>query len=226
VILAVCCYPLPLTSLFRLRPVAVVNAGALLTFSVPNTTRSLLNLAPEASGTKHSSPPSFYDKHLRESLILKILPSVQQAIAGVVDRTLSSIQQSNIALPSTSGMVGGVVTETGRHYLDDVKNQPMRNERSVAKFYSRTTADYCVAVASTLALHPSTDRWYSLLEWDDERSESGYALAEGALRILPSMRLVLLGERLPLHYEKKIMEAFSKDRVDPWLRWRRDFQIS
>jgi hypothetical protein len=31
----------------------------------------------------------------------------------------------------------------------------MRNEESVAKFYSKTTANYCMPVASTLALHPS-----------------------------------------------------------------------
>jgi hypothetical protein len=177
-----------------------------------------LELAVDASKSKYSRPPSFYDKHLSENLILKevkVLRSLQQAIADVVDRTLSSIQQNNIALPPAKITANGdFVTEDKRRHVDYLENRPVRNKKSVANFYLKTTANYCVAVASTLALHPSTDDWYNMLQWDDVPSRSGYALADGVLRIDPSMRPILLGKTLPLYYKKKIMESLSKDRVD------------
>jgi hypothetical protein len=90
----------------------------------------------DASKSKHSRLPSFYDKHLRENVILKqvkMLPSLQQAIAGVVDRTLSSILQRLPPAKTTEN--GDFVTETKRYLVDTMKNQPMRNERSVANLY-------------------------------------------------------------------------------------------
>jgi hypothetical protein len=97
---------------------------------------------PRRIETEAFPAPSFYDKHLRKDLILKevkSLSSLQQAIAGVVDRTLSSIQQRDISLPQTGIDRSLLRTENERRVRDQEENQPMRNEESVANFYSKTT---------------------------------------------------------------------------------------
>src|SRR3954468_5908378 len=64
-----------------------------------------LTLATDASRSKYSRGPSFYDLHLSENLVLKeviSLPSLHRDIAGVVDAILFSLQRRNIALPPTT----------------------------------------------------------------------------------------------------------------------------
>lgn len=57
----------------------------------------------------------------------------------------------------------------------------MTDEKSVASFYERTTALFCAPVASTLALRLS--KWDSLLIWAQSANVSGYAIADGFLKV-------------------------------------------
>jgi hypothetical protein len=91
----------------------------------------------------------------------------------------------------------------------------MRNERSVAIFYSKTTAAYCLHVASTLALHPSAPLWDHVLEWSEREvpSKSRYAIADGVLGVLPTFRKVLLKEEDPDEEDKELLDSHDDRRV-------------
>jgi hypothetical protein len=58
------------------------------------------------------------------------------------------------------------------------------DEIGVAEFYLRTTATFCLPIASTLALHPkaSFSEWFTLLAWSQSRNGAGHAIADGLLR--------------------------------------------
>jgi hypothetical protein len=191
---------------------------ALLNWNPP-----LLKLSHDASKSKGSRGASFYDKHLSDSLILKeviSLPSLLKEIAGVVDSTISEIRTKGIQLPPKHPD-DLFCTKGHRRKVDRSKNQPMRNETSVANFYSHTTSHYCVPVASTLALHPSASDWDSVLEWDQVPSKSGYAIADGVLRIAPTVRLVLSGEEEEEEEEEGMRELLNSIRESQGdLRWR------
>jgi hypothetical protein len=179
-----------------------------------------LSLAVDASKSKHFRAPSFYDKHLVDSLILKevvFLPSLHHDIAGVVDITLSLIRDKGIQLPQTQSIDTFPVTQQ-REENDYYENQPMKNEMSVAHFYLKTTAQYCMPVASTLALHPSAPRWLRSLEWHPVPSKSGCAIADGVLRILPSLKEVLSGKREATGFEKVLVDSMRENCDDE--RWK------
>jgi hypothetical protein len=177
-------------------------------------------LAADASKSKHSRTPSFYNKHLRDNLILKevmLLPSLHQDIAGVVDLTLSEIRNKGIQLPAKDPD-DLFCTQKSRARLDYYANQPVKDEASVATFYSKTTVKYCAPVASTLALHPSAPEWLRALEWHTVPSKSGYAIANGVLRILPSLKPFLLGERDATGFEQVLLGYIRQNFDDD--RWK------
>ncbi len=57
----------------------------------------------------------------------------------------------------------------------------MADEKAVASFYDKTTATFCAPVASTLALR--VPDWSTLLVWTQSANVSGYAIAEGFLKV-------------------------------------------
>jgi hypothetical protein len=178
-----------------------------------------LALAADASKSK-SRGASFYDKHLSDHLILKevmLLPSLPQEIAGVIDNTISTLRNKGIQIPLKNPN-DLFCTMERREIVDFEKKQPMRNETSVANFYLNTTAHYCVTVASTLALHPSMPLWRSVLEWDQVPSKSGYATADGVLRIFPSLMPVLTGKRDAKGVEIELIRSIRETLGD--LHWK------
>jgi hypothetical protein len=56
-------------------------------------------------------------------------------------------------------------------------------ENGVAEFYQTHAAEYCRPIASTLALHPSSERWGSILDWTTDGKIGRWAIADGVLRI-------------------------------------------
>jgi hypothetical protein len=179
----------------------------------------ILSRAVDASKSNHSRAP-FYDKHLVDSLILKgvvFLPSLHQDIARVVDLTLSQIREKGIHLPQTQ-LSDGFPGTRQREQKDYYENQPMKDETSIAHFYLQTTVQYCVPVASTLALHPSAPHWLRSLEWLPVPSNSGCAIAHGVLRILPSIKEVLSGKRDAIGFEKVLVDSIRENCDDE--RWK------
>jgi hypothetical protein len=182
---------------------------ALFDWNPPN-----LSPAPEASKSKASHGPSFYDLHLSENLILNqviLLPSLHRDIARVVDNTLSLLQDRRITLPPTSDR--RFPTREDRKD-DDVEISPlMINERSVANYYSKRAARYCIPVASTLALHPQAPKWTTILEYDQVPSKSNYAIADGVVRIIPVFKNLLLGLSSPNAEEAVRLDALDGSKT-------------
>jgi hypothetical protein len=56
----------------------------------------------------------------------------------------------------------------------------------VAENYNNLTANFCLPVASTLALHPSFHEWTKCLTWTMEPNKAGWAIADGVLQLTPS----------------------------------------
>ena len=88
----------------------------------------------------------------------------------------------------------------------------MTDEKAVASFYERTTATFCAPVASTLALRLSD--WDSLLVWTQSVNVSGYAIADGFLKVTDERTLAeketqlkeTMGEEM-----FRLLQTFSTD---------------
>jgi hypothetical protein len=58
------------------------------------------------------------------------------------------------------------------------------HESGVAETYSKHAAEFCRPIASTLAIHPSSDMWGAALVWTvDQKDAHRWAIADGVLRI-------------------------------------------
>ena len=122
--------------------------------------------------------PAFYHKHLSSEYIIKKVvhyPSLVQDLAKNVDVVLEDALKK--ALPPLKGFI------TADQRENDMENLTLvaRDEKAVAAFYDKTTATYCSRVASTLALHPSSPQWRSLLSWTQSGFSLGYAAMGGQL---------------------------------------------
>jgi len=143
--------------------------------------------ATESTGTRDPTL-SFYNKLLAKNFILRrvrSLPSLPKDIEGTVDKSLDAISARNIKLPPYSEYFP---TKSFRSHVRNARTLAMKNEWSVAEFYGTTTALFCVNVASVLALQPmvpSFPKWLNVLFWTATGlSKSGYAIADGSLRIM------------------------------------------
>ncbi len=152
-------------------------------------------------------PPSFFDKHISEDLVLKTvqrLPSVVQDLVRNVDTALTAALNT---LPPLDGFI------TARQREDDIWTTPptVTDDKGVANFYDKTTAKYCSRVASTLALHPFApfSRWISLLFWTQSVSHSGYAIIDG--------QLCFLGEK-GLNWTQKTQRGALVEKMDSTTR--------
>jgi hypothetical protein len=130
-------------------------------------------------------PASFYDKHLADKLVLKrvkVLDTLAVDLAETVDKAIKDAYKNGIQLPSEQGMLytrGHMKTKTSYTLMD------FQREDGVAEHYKDLTASFCLPVASTLALHPTLPEWASLLAWTKEVSMAKFAIADGALQLLP-----------------------------------------
>ena len=163
---------------------------------------------PQSSKSTASHKPSFYNKLLDEKYILhhvRLLPSLVENIASTANAALQSINERGIQLPPL--MTG---FPTAKVCLSARVDLGMKNEGSVAQFYSRTTADYCATVASMLELHPNLPLWTSILMWTNSPSQSGYAIADGSINIL--------GYNDPPEHEFDGMQKQVWDSLEPSMR--------
>jgi hypothetical protein len=127
--------------------------------------------APESTSLcpKLAPPPSiFYDKHLDERLTLKrvvIMPSLTARLGETADKTLHSIQQRKIRLP-TYGPITFFPTEEYRAL--NQFTDPVIDAVSVAWAYRCSTAEHCMIIASTLFLFPHSSEWNMALNWNQK----------------------------------------------------------
>src|SRR6266481_3191068 len=121
-----------------------------------------------------SRQPAFYDKHFSDSLVLgcvKRLPTLVQDLAANVDRALLAASE---ALPPVDGFITAKDRERAMRRVE----KTITDEKGVANFYDKTTATFCMPLASKLALHPKTliADWTGPPVWTQPASSSGYAI--------------------------------------------------
>ena len=128
-------------------------------------------------------PPAFYDKHIPVNKALrevKHLPSLIQQLAENVNTALCTASET---LPSLKGFITAEDCERNIEYL----RQIVPDEKGVASYDKKSTARFCVPLASTLALHPqaSSSQWFSLVIWTTSVPHSGYGIMNGLLHFMP-----------------------------------------
>ena len=122
---------------------------------------------------------AFFDRHFSTKLTLKRvvrLPSLVQDLAKTVDSALDAAKHT---LPKISN--GDLYTADQRRRAVREADRNVRDEKGVSMFYASTTARFCPAVASTLALHPAALSWISLIYWTTSVSSPRHAITDAEL---------------------------------------------
>src|SRR5258708_11312819 len=120
--------------------------------------------------SKKTRERAFFDKHFSENLKLfhvKRLPTLISDLTAIVDKALVDCIQLPVPHFHSTDAILESVSEIEKNVVD---------EKEVAGFYERTTASFCVRVASILALGVR-----SLLRWSQSSNVSGFAIADGFL---------------------------------------------
>ena len=115
----------------------------------------------------------FYDKHFKDTFVLQrveLFSALPTYLAENVDKYLKAATK----LPTLRGFITADVRK-------DLGDRNAEDETDVVDYYDKTTATYCVRVASTLALHPTSSWKNSLLKWTKTGPHSNYAIADGHL---------------------------------------------
>jgi hypothetical protein len=134
-------------------------------------------ILPPKKSTIKIRPPAFYDLHFEDRLILRRvtrLPSLVQTLATNVDDMLSAALKT---LPSKPPPILSVELRDEVFTIMDVLAP---DEKAVATYYDKTTALYCLPLASAL-LRPM-DGFFPILKWRQPGS-GGHAIMDGQLEI-------------------------------------------
>ena len=167
----------------------------------------LLNPLP-CPGKKMSTkirPPVFFDKHFNEELkLLRVmrLPSLAHDIAAIVDKRIMGYSKDDVQFPPSETLL----SVQQRDYVVRSISRDVADEKAVARFYERTTATFCAPVASTLALRLSG--WDSLLVWTRSANVSGYAIADGFLKVASPTRLAEKEAKLRQAMDEETLRLF------------------
>ncbi|GBE86594.1 hypothetical protein BKA93DRAFT_825772 [Sparassis latifolia] len=154
------------------------------------------DLIPETSTSGQSRKRPFYDNHLLDSLTLKRivrLPSLTTDIARKVDYVLRLARTNNFMPPPYTHIE--LLSEEAREVRDFEQSEPLKNEASVAVFYHRTTAAYCIHLASHLTTRVPRYHPFSVLKWDSVSNTSHLALVDGVLRFSQYFAVLLLADK-------------------------------
>jgi len=145
----------------------------------PDTARPGLRTASTAG---YSRSAAFYDMHLASHLTLERVVYLNTLVSNMESTVDQAIQVAATKrfLPKDSDSLQSAKIIKRRvnthawmaHY-----------ESGVSETYLMHTAEYCHPIASTLAIHPSSQEWDSVLAWSTEPTVGRWAIADGALRI-------------------------------------------
>jgi hypothetical protein len=147
---------------------------------------SPFRLATEARGgslSTYTREPAWYDKHLAPDRICKKIVHVKdlhRKVAAVVDEKLQDIRSRGIVLDPPTAR--GYVDKEDRRLMLLMTGNPAQNELSIQSYYDKVTSNFCIRVASTLALHPQI--WRSVVEWTPVPITQGDAVCDGSLKLL------------------------------------------
>jgi hypothetical protein len=127
--------------------------------------------------------PSWYDMHLAPDRICRKIvhaKDLHRKVAAVVDEKLRVIRERGISLDPPSAR--GYTDKIDRQLMLRRTSNPAQNELSIQSYYSKLTSEFCVYVASTLALHPHI--WRAVVEWSPTPFAQVDAVCDGSLRLL------------------------------------------
>ena len=130
-----------------------------------------------------SRQAAFYDRHLAPCLILKrvvYFDTLVSTMANTVDRAIQDAVDKR-PLPEDTGMLQP--EKVIKHQVRGLFRRTLYHELGVANAYSHHAATYCLPIASTLALHPSSEYWDSILNWTTDGKLGRWAIADGLLVI-------------------------------------------
>lgn len=153
-----------------------------------------------SNGTR---PPSFWDLHLHERLILKeviYLPSLLDTLAALVDEALAKLDDNNFDLSSPEWQFKFPSPDKIRKAVPD----DLASETAVVDYYKMTTASMCCSLAGILELQiPTGILWRKQTDSSSKTKEKipQKALADGFLEFR-------------LHELKSIFATFSATKQE------------
>jgi hypothetical protein len=101
-------------------------------------------------------------------------------MASTVDQAIEDAVAKR-PLPKDTGMLQS--EKVIRHQVRSFFRRTKWHESGVAETYSNHAATYCLPLASTLAIHPSSEQWDSILNWTTDVGIGQWAIVDGALVI-------------------------------------------
>jgi hypothetical protein len=129
-----------------------------------------------------SRKAAFYDRHLASHLILERvvhLDDLVSVVAGTVDQAIHDAITKQ-PLPKKSGIL--LPTEVIEFQVES-SVWTKYHESGVAEAYKEHTTTYCLPIASTLVIHPSSETWNRALIWTVDRKSEKWAVADAVLRM-------------------------------------------
>ncbi|TDL20963.1 hypothetical protein BD410DRAFT_899238 [Rickenella mellea] len=146
----------------------------------------LIQEEPELCGTDSyaSQEPAFYDKHLAERFVLKYvkyMPQLGDILTAQVD---SQIRQAD-TLPTSADWLPRRKTDILSSWETIARSA--FNEEGVERFYERIVFHWGSRVASTVALHPKSEEWRSILALNPQHSAAPIADATIMIQCPPKV---------------------------------------
>jgi hypothetical protein len=91
------------------------------------------------------------------------MPSITTQLSETVERTIHSIEQQKIRLPSYGNLDR---FPTQRFRASNLFEDPITDANSVARAYRWSTAVHCMTISSMLFLSPRASQWNKVLNWN------------------------------------------------------------
>jgi hypothetical protein len=145
----------------------------------PDTAQSGMRTA---STIGYSRPAAFYDMHLASHLTLErvvYLNTLVSDMASTVDQAIQDAATKGF-LPKSKALLPSA--QVIKYRVANYRWKP-HHELGVAEAYAMHAAQNSLPIASTLAIHPSSQEWGSVLGWTRDPGAGRWAIADGVLII-------------------------------------------
>jgi hypothetical protein len=149
----------------------------------PDTALSALRTTTIGSSRR----AAFYDRHLASHLTLErvvYFDTLVSTMANTVDQAIQDTVTKR-PLPKDTGIL--LSEKVIKNQVRALFRRTKYRETGVAESYLVHAATYCLPIASTLALHPSSEHWDSILNWTTDGRIGRWAIADGVLHISPNV---------------------------------------
>lgn len=145
------------------------------------------NLPTYTTAIGYTRPAAFYDRHLAPHLILErvvYFDTLVSTWASTVDQAIQDAVTKR-PLPRVTGLL--MPEKVIKYQVRGLFERTKYRETGIAEAYSSHAATYCLPLASTLAIHPSSEHWDSILNWTTDGKIEHWAIADGVLFISPDV---------------------------------------